>query len=64
MYALISSLNARGVTVITVSHDVGAAMKYSSHILHMARSPNFFGRAEDYAKSDVGKAYLAGGMRK
>ena len=64
LYSLISSLNADGVTVITVSHDISAAMKYSSHILHMARSPKFFGRAEDYAKSDVGRAYLAGGMRK
>ena len=54
MYKTIAELNRRdGITVIMISHDVGAAVKYASHILHLAHTPRFFGRTEDYVKSDV-----------
>jgi zinc transport system ATP-binding protein len=35
MYGLIERLNASGVTVIMVSHDIAAAVRYASHILHL-----------------------------
>lgn len=63
MYSAISELNKSGVTVIMVSHDIEAALKYATHILHIARKPKFFGRVEDYIKSEAGSAFLKGGER-
>lgn len=63
LYALVSRLNAEGLTVIMVSHDIPAAVRDASHILHIAHQPRFFGTAADYAQSDIGRAYLqAGGV--
>ena len=43
-----------------LSHDVGAAMRYASHILHIGSHKQlFFGTAEDYAKSSVGRTFIA-----
>ena len=62
MYEIIYELNKReGMTVVMVSHDVGAAVRYAKHILHIGNEPLFFGTAEDYAKSDVGRAFLERG---
>ncbi len=59
MYEIICELNRReGMTVVMVSHDISAAVKYAKHILHIGNEPLFFGTAEDYAKSDVGRAFL------
>ena len=35
LYALIEQLNHDGITVIMISHDIAAAVKYASHILHL-----------------------------
>ncbi len=60
MYELIAGLNAEGVTIIMVSHDITAAVKYSSHILHIGRKKQlFFGKTEDYVNSPVGRSFLA-----
>lgn len=59
-YALISELNKSGITIIMVSHDIKAAVEYSSHILHMSHKPLFFGTTEDYVKSPIGKAFIGG----
>ena len=42
MYNLISELNKEGITIIMISHDIAAAVKYASHILHIGDSV-FFG---------------------
>ena len=58
MYQLIESLNSKdGVTVIMISHDIKAAVKYASHILHISNKPLFFGAKKDYLISDVGKHF-------
>ena len=37
MYRLIDELNHRdGITIIMISHDIAAAVKYASHILHLS----------------------------
>lgn len=59
-YALISELNKSGITIIMVSHDINAAVEYSSHILHMSHKPLFFGTTEDYVKSPIGRAFIGG----
>ncbi|MBE6836330.1 MAG: ABC transporter ATP-binding protein [Ruminococcaceae bacterium] len=59
-YALISSLNKSGITIIMVSHDINAAVEYSSHILHMSHKPLFFGKTSDYVQSPIGRAFIGG----
>jgi zinc transport system ATP-binding protein len=54
MYSLIESLNKNdGITVIMISHDLDAALKYSSHILHVGYTPRFFGTKEEYVKCGI-----------
>ncbi len=58
MYELIEKLNREdGITVIMVSHDINAAVKYASHILHISSTPLFFGTKEDYINTDIGKTF-------
>lgn len=46
-----------GMTVIMVSHDIPAAMKYSDRILHLACSVKFIGTTEEYAKTPLGASF-------
>ena len=57
MYQLIKDLNKDGITIIMISHDIGAAVTYSSHILHIGNTV-FFGTTEEYVESDVGRFFL------
>ena len=57
MYELIRRLNQEGVTVIMVSHDLAAAVRYASHILHLG-SEVFFGTVGEYRKSPLAKRFL------
>lgn len=60
MYDLINELNKKdGITIIMVSHDIAAATRYASHILHVGRKPRFFGTVEDYVQTPIGQAFLA-----
>lgn len=47
MYSLIKKLNENGITIIMISHDVEAALKYAKHILHIGKKI-FFGDIKDY----------------
>ncbi|MBQ6508299.1 MAG: ABC transporter ATP-binding protein [Flexilinea sp.] len=47
MYSLIRELNSEGITIIMISHDISAAVKYASHILHIG-SHVFFGTKDEY----------------
>lgn len=55
MYQLIKDLNDSGVTIIMVSHDMQAAVKYATHILHVGKQQLFFGSTKDYMTSDAWK---------
>jgi ABC-type Mn/Zn transport systems, ATPase component len=60
MYGLIERLNREeGITVMMISHDISAALKYASHILHIGDSV-FFGTKADYLQSPQGKAFDSG----
>jgi zinc transport system ATP-binding protein len=56
MYALIKELNSDGITIIMISHDVSAALKYASHILHIGDRV-FFGNKEEYLTSPAGEFF-------
>ena len=58
MYELIRELNREGVTIIMVSHDIAAAVRYASHILHVG-SEVFFGTAAEYRESAPARRFLA-----
>lgn len=60
MYGIIESLNKSGVTVIMVSHDLDAALKYSGKILHLSHNGYFFGSVTDYESSRFYKAFANG----
>ena len=64
LYSLIEEINKSGMTVIMVSHDMEAAVEYASHILHIGHKPLFFGKKEDYVKSDVYHRFSKGGKAK
>jgi zinc transport system ATP-binding protein len=53
MYKFIAKLNGEGVTVIVISHDLSASVKYATHILQLGETL-FFGRTEEYLKSKTG----------
>ena len=54
---IVKSLNEEGVTIIMISHDIATAVKYSSHILHLGHKQLFFGKTEDYLKSEAYKFF-------
>ncbi len=58
MYEVISHLNSHKMTVIMVTHDIDAAVKYSGKILHMGETPIFFDNVADYISS---KYYIGKG---
>lgn len=62
-YELISQINHEGVTVIMVTHDMSAAVRYASHILCMREDDCFFGSTEEFLKSDASD-FLKGGEKK
>ena len=57
MYTLIEKLNREdGITVIMISHDVAAAVRYASHILHIGDTV-FFGTKTAYLQSPQGRLF-------
>ncbi len=55
MYLAINDLYKSGISVIMVSHDAATAVKYATHVLHIAARPKFFGTVEDYLETDLWK---------
>ena len=62
-YELIRQINRdSGIAVVMVSHDIESAVKDATHILHLQEKVLFFGTAEDYQRSRVGRTFLGGGQ--
>ncbi len=59
MYQLIAELNRRdGITILMISHDIAAAVRYATHILHIGDSV-FFGSKAEYLESPQGQLFAA-----
>ena len=56
LYDLIARLNAEGITVLMISHDLNAALTYASHVLYVGEKL-FFGTRDAFAASDVGRGF-------
>lgn len=59
-YKIIHELNKKGLTVIMVTHDITASLKYASHVLHLHSKTPFFGTKHDYSKCDCCKEFIGG----
>ena len=57
MYELINGLNREGITIIMISHDIAAAVRYAAHILHIGANL-FYGSREEYMENDEGRFFL------
>lgn len=61
MYGIIESLNKNdGITVIMISHDIEAAVKYADRILHIGHEV-FYGTKEEYVRCNFARSFLKGG---
>jgi zinc transport system ATP-binding protein len=62
LYGLLEGLNGDGTTIVMITHDIDAAVKYATHILHIGKgSTLFFGSKSDYLKSGLGPTCVACG---
>lgn len=61
MYNLIKLVNlCDNTSVIMISHDIHAAVRYATHILHLGHSQLFFGTTEQYRESDLARRFVGG----
>ncbi len=60
MYDVIESLSANGLTVVMISHDIAAALRYAKHVLHMSRGSTFYGTVDEYRESALGSFFFGG----
>ena len=61
LYNLIKLVNlCNDITVIMVTHDIDAALRYATHVLHLGHQQLFFGTAAEYKQSDAVRRFLGG----
>ena len=61
MYRLVEKLNREdGITIIMISHDIAAAVRYASHILHIGGEV-FYGTKGEYLASPSGRIFAPEG---
>ena len=54
-YQQIEALHQSGTAIIMVSHDIQTAVTYATHVLHIGREQLFFGKTQEYQKSEAWK---------
>lgn len=57
-YALLEGVNREGMAILMVSHDIKSALGSAKQVLHLQQTQMYFGPAEDYAKTLVGRQFL------
>ena len=58
LYRAIEELNRDDrITILMVSHDFEAALRYATHILHVARGGSFFGTVAAYRASAFAQSF-------
>lgn len=63
LYDMIARLSKEDkMTIIMISHDIRASLKYASHILHIGNDFSFFGTKEEYLSTKNAKAFTGGDM--
>lgn len=55
---LLAQINKEaGITVLSVTHDIQAALRFASHILHIKNGRCFFGTVSEYKQSEFAKTF-------
>lgn len=63
LYHVMDELNRRdGMTVVMISHDPAAALRYASHILYLGE-PVYYGTRESFLATGAGQIYSGRGNR-
>ena len=58
LYKILSYLNRKeGMAIVMVTHDLKAALRSASRVLHIGRRGVFLGSAEEYLASPLGKRF-------
>lgn len=61
LYNLIKLVNlCSDITIIMVTHDIEAALRYATKVLHLGKTQLFFGTVQDYKQSDPARRFLGG----
>lgn len=60
MYDVIETLHVKGLTVVMISHDIGSALRYAQHVLHLSHGASFYGTVDEYRASALGAAFSGG----
>lgn len=60
LYSLIKQLNAKGTTILMVSHDINCSLHHATKILHMDTQILFYGSSKEYQKSEICHRFLGG----
>lgn len=58
LYEMLRGLNAAGITVMMVTHDIHPVLNDSRTILHFSHNGYFFGPKDKYFESEAGKAFM------
>ena len=58
LYSILRDLNASGITIMMVTHDIHPALNDARTILHLSHGRYFYGPKEAYFASDMGKEFL------
>jgi zinc transport system ATP-binding protein len=59
VYDLLKTLNReKGITIISVSHDIRGAAQYANRVLHIENGNGFFSGIDEYLQSDRGRKFL------
>lgn len=58
MYDVVYEENKKGMTVVMISHDIDATLRFASHILYMGDKV-LFGTKEEFMKSAPGRRLLS-----
>lgn len=57
-YEIVDKLNKEDkITIIMISHDIFAALRYASHVLYIDEGVPFFGNKAEFLKTEKGKMY-------
>ena len=65
LYALLQKTNRdMGATIIMVSHDIDAAERHATAILHLQNRQRFFGTYPEYINSSIGKQFAGANKEK
>lgn len=59
-YRMVDDLNDDGLTIIMVTHDIHPALNSADHVMYLGRG-YFYGRKDDYFKSEMGNEIFEGG---